>query len=257
MEPIFTRYLYERSAVLSALKHAILSKDHDQTLFWVYELVFSGFEQDGWDLVTRLYQDVYRFANPRLEKHFVSGKLEDIALTMSYRSSTVSDESYFVRVSPATRQKYETVETGMVPWKILAHVSKYSVAELPAEWKDAYLGSNWLYYCRNTPIWSRRIADANGRIADCEGRIADANGRIADCEGRIADCEGRIADCEGRIADANGRIADYNKQIVFPTEDDLERFYDKYGLEPDEQSREIHEKHGVAEPDIDLSSIQI
>jgi len=238
MEPIFTRYLYERSAVLSALKHAILSKDHDQTLFWVYELVFSGFEQDVWDLVTRLYQDVYRFANPRLERHFVSGKLvEDIAITMSYRSSTVSDETYFVRVSPATRQKYETVETGMAPWKILTHVSKYSVSELHAEWKDAYLGRNWLYYCRNTPIWARRIADGNGRVADFEGRIADGNGRVADCARRIAD--------------------DDNKQIVFPTEDDLERFYDKYGLEPDEQSREIHEKHGVAEPDLDLSSIQI
>jgi hypothetical protein len=64
--------------------------------------------------------------------------------------------------------------------------------------RAAYFGENWLYYCRNTPLWQVRIAE-------CEGDYDDEN-----------------------------------KQVWFPNDNLLEEFYDKYGLEPDEQAANTH-----------------
>jgi hypothetical protein len=50
---------------------------------------------------------------------------------------------------------------------------------------------------------------------------------------------------QSRIQEHGGTVDLKNKCVEFPCDDKLEEFYDKYGLEPDEQSREIHEKHGI------------
>ena len=72
-----------------------------------------------------------------------------------------------------------------------------------ADLREAYLGGDWLYYCRNTPIWAERIAKYGGICRE------DA------------------------------------KTVAFKSDDDLEAFYEAWGFEPDEQSREMHLKHGV------------
>lgn len=47
---------------------------------------------------------------------------------------------------------------------------------------------------------------------------------------------------EERINSCNGIIDHINQKIIFNHDEDLERFYQNYGLEPDEQKMEIQEK---------------
>jgi hypothetical protein len=71
--------------------------------------------------------------------------------------------------------------------------------------RDAYLSHDWLYYCRETPIWATKIQEYGGIIDTI------------------------------------------NKRVAFPSDDIQEQFYNRYGLEQDEQSREIHERHGIVD----------
>jgi hypothetical protein len=50
----------------------------------------------------------------------------------------------------------------------------------------------------------------------------------------------------------NGEKYDNNEKIVFNDDDELEKFYEKYGYEPDEQSSDVHNK-GI--PDINIEKI--
>ena len=201
-DPIFTRYLYEKNGVIDSLQTSILSKRSKEALFWVYELWFSGFEKEAWDLLIGLYRDAYQSANPRFAQYLTRSNLPiDIGtatLTLCYRSTSLSNVRFILLMTENRLESYKT-RTG----NVLSIVSTYSIAPLPHDIQEAYLGPDWLYYCRNTPIWTDRIRQHGGMIDD------------------------------------------ETKQIVFSREDDLEDFYDIYGLEPDEQSLEIHEKHGV------------
>ena len=48
-----------------------------------------------------------------------------------------------------------------------------------------------------------------------------------------------------RIEEGRGFIQENTQTVEFNTDEDLEDFYDKWGLEPDEQSMEIHRIHGI------------
>jgi hypothetical protein len=79
--------------------------------------------------------------------------------------------------------------------------------------REAYFGADWLYYCRETPLWRTRIQGHGGTI-DTQ-----------------------------------------NKRITFPCDDALEAFYDRYGLDPDEQCLDTHEKHGIMTDSYKLYSL--
>jgi hypothetical protein len=193
-----------------------------ESLFWVYELYFSGFEQESWDAVLSIYTDFYQSLNPRYERHLRTLYAEwhetwnpicigSVVATLCIRESVDKDdfvlnrglEKYVVTLSDSYLESYKTKETA-TPRQLLREVSTYSMTTRnEMELKDVYLGPNWLYYCRETPVWSNRIAEHGGKI-------------------------------------------DMQKKCVeFPCDDSLEEFYDRYGLEPDEQSNQTHEKHGI------------
>ena len=246
MQPIFTRYLYEKRETMHALLVALIKRQVDESLFWTYELYFSGFELELWDWVACIYEEFYESRNPRY-KHHLFAKYDEwsdtqdplligsVILTLAHRSS--SSALYFERLG-VERTEIEDIEseTPPIPEKYvfrfqsisdyvtkdapvkLADMSKFAIPKAATRFfmdlanleslnndviRDAYLSTDWLYYCRETPLWAKRIADYGGTI--------DL----------------------------------HHKRVVFPSDDSLEAFYDKYGLNPDEQSREIHKKHGI------------
>jgi hypothetical protein len=91
--------------------------------------------------------------------------------------------------------------------------------------REAYLGTNWLYYCAGSPVWLERIHEHGG---SSDERSGSSDERIGSCDERIGSCDER------------------NRGFVaFKTDDDLEAFYEKWGLEPDEQTMEMHLLHGI------------
>lgn len=78
---IFTRYLYEKSEVELSLITCLLKKKVEESLFWAYELHYSGFTQDLITLIWKIYYDFYATLNPKFEAYLLqklkSGKFED------------------------------------------------------------------------------------------------------------------------------------------------------------------------------------
>ena len=65
----FTRYLYNTDEVLLTLLEALLKqKSVEECYFWVYEYYESGFHNETWDFIWKVYYDFYAIGFPKFEK---------------------------------------------------------------------------------------------------------------------------------------------------------------------------------------------
>ena len=67
---IFTRYLYVKDEVRIALLSSILNKSND-AIFWAYELYYSGFKHELFELLWNIYYDFFATLNPSFESYFL------------------------------------------------------------------------------------------------------------------------------------------------------------------------------------------
>lgn len=65
MSIILTRYLYPKESVLSSLVWAVLDQHSEEALFWAYELYYSGFKQDVFDLLISIHIVFYHEKYPQ------------------------------------------------------------------------------------------------------------------------------------------------------------------------------------------------
>ena len=56
---ILTRYLYNKEHVEYSLFLALLARDKERAKFWIYELYYSGFKQECFAIVWKLYYQLY------------------------------------------------------------------------------------------------------------------------------------------------------------------------------------------------------
>jgi len=84
MSIVFTRYLYEKHYVLSALTLSLLNYQKDAALFWAYELFYSGFVEEVYHHIIALFYDYYYLLNASFEKYLLNivdhGMAEDISI---------------------------------------------------------------------------------------------------------------------------------------------------------------------------------
>ena len=74
-EFIFTRYLYEKEEVEIALLLSLLYKKEEESLFWAYELFYSGFILELQQLIWKIYYDFYACLNVGFEKYLIKKSL--------------------------------------------------------------------------------------------------------------------------------------------------------------------------------------
>ena len=67
----FTRYLYNKQYCKTALALSMLNKNIDQSLFWAYELYFSGFTNETYECLVTIYYDFYYILNASFEKYLL------------------------------------------------------------------------------------------------------------------------------------------------------------------------------------------
>jgi hypothetical protein len=227
-EPVFTRYLYEKLHVKYSLLWAMTSGEREESLFWAYELYHSGFQEYAWNLLSDIYAKYYEDANPRFKTWFdkLYGQWQESAdpCLLGSAVGTLAKRSLKVNGENPVKEKFlilyredrhKTLDAAKPTYRYLEKVSKYAVrsqAQYTVETvcglsvekiREAYLGPNWLFYCRKTPVWLSRIGECRGAV-DEERRI-----------------------------------------VAFKSDDDLEAFYERWGFEPDEQSKEMHICHGI------------
>jgi hypothetical protein len=69
---VFTRYLYIKEEVELALLSAILEKrSQDECLFWTYELYYSGFKEEIFQIILKIYYDFFATLNPSMESYIL------------------------------------------------------------------------------------------------------------------------------------------------------------------------------------------
>lgn len=82
---VFTRYLYVKEEVRIALLVSILNKRED-AVFWAYELYYSGFKCELFNLFWKVYYDYFATLNPDYESYLLKIHKEFM--------STVDDEDF-------------------------------------------------------------------------------------------------------------------------------------------------------------------
>ena len=70
---IYTRYLYIKDEVRVALLVSILNKS-DDAIFWGYELYYSGFQIELFELIVKIYYDFFATLNPSFEQYLLQKK---------------------------------------------------------------------------------------------------------------------------------------------------------------------------------------
>lgn len=73
----FTRYLYVKEEVKLSLILCILNKK-DESIFWAYELYYSGFKSELIQLFWTMYYDFYYILNPSFEKYLLKKLINDL-----------------------------------------------------------------------------------------------------------------------------------------------------------------------------------
>lgn len=250
---VLTRYLYIKEDAMVSLLTAILKKDKEQALFWIYELYFSGFKEEMFEFLLAVYRDMFSVKNPRLGKflqqhydewtkdpedaskigtivyNLVDHKREFYFETFFYGEkpapSGTKDHKFYRIMSPNDVKPYETihVENESRPRLILPNACKYSAVKNASKifnclHKDADLAEirKALYY--NWLFYASYSPVWIERIHAFEGTV------------------------------------DYEKKkVVFEDEDMEEEFYDNFGYEPDEQARTLLEKITHFDPMVQMS----
>ena len=67
---VFTRYLYLKDEVELSLLVSLLNKK-DEALYWAFELYYSGFEEDLFEHLWKIYYDFYYTLNPSFQEYFI------------------------------------------------------------------------------------------------------------------------------------------------------------------------------------------
>jgi hypothetical protein len=69
---VFTRYLYIKEEVVLALLLALLEKkSQDECLLWTYELYYSGFQEEIFQIILKIYYDFFATLNPSMESYIL------------------------------------------------------------------------------------------------------------------------------------------------------------------------------------------
>ena len=88
-ELVFTRYLYIKEEVRIALLVSILNKS-DDSIFWAYELYYSGFKYELLNLIWKIYYDFFATLNPAYETYLLKKYKELLLDANQCQSQTIS-----------------------------------------------------------------------------------------------------------------------------------------------------------------------
>ena len=202
-EPIiFTRYLYNKVEVKQSLFIALLNRRLDESMFWAYELYFSGFTTDVFEYIINVYREIYSLLNPKLvlfiEKMLIAwsddktrdwtiGSIITTLINREYdinnfiniyfgvkcyenKSNRHQTRKFIITLCDNDIDKYRTI-TGTAN-KILETACRFSIHkeynklfDIDVPTRDVLKQNyyyHWLYYCLDTPVWRDRIFKYKG-----------------------------------------------------------------------------------------------
>ena len=164
----FTRYLYQMVEVKQSLFIALLDHNPDEALYWMYELYYSGFDEEVYDYILLIYDAIYMKLHPNLQD-FITSKyakwkkygsttetdtdIGSIVYTLALRSyclvdfirkylaanvkstyinNTTESTQFIVNLTPEHIEKYKTFDhsSSIQPGRVLDRVVKYPICKI-------------------------------------------------------------------------------------------------------------------------------
>lgn len=198
---IFTRYLYPKHNVIYSLYVSLALADAPQSLFWAYELYFSGFRTETVELLLQIYEDYY--ANEPIKSTFqkwltkivekwrqnmqpdivdtiiqnmirrepdffkIREKIPDLGWLVTNESGIIYLQKPIFVISKETPAQYHTQPAEYTKaWKLPRFVCQY-VSYIDSSSEPIKLADyeNWLYSASGSPIWRTRIKKYGGKIS--------------------------------------------------------------------------------------------
>jgi hypothetical protein len=266
----FTRYLYEVTEVKMTLTASIINK-RDDALFWAFELFHSGL--DLVPLLWSIYYDFFASLNPGFEKYLTTHlnspvTADNIGLVVSNFMIRPHNSDVFIirnivnefEIESSALELPALLKAGdyiAIAKRILDDEEKKTdcckIAMLARiigtkSKRNLYVKSDDVsQYETRTDIIARKVLPTMAKhTIDPENylslfRLPRDSADIKDAYLNNWLYHASFTPLWAqRIRDHNGTVKE--QSVVFATDDDMEEFYEKYGLEPDEQKAEVQQK---------------
>lgn len=239
---ILTRYLYSFVEAKQSLFLCILKQDFEQALYWGYELYFSGFEDEIFEFCSKMAEEFYR-KKVSMKKYIMSEKDKWIKNTdnhilpgncIALLCNNTPNITNFVKSYFGVNCKKEEENTIQID-------NKYSMT-------DELLKP--LLTFQDHSVFSYKVLSMvqkyspNRHYRDLLRTIIPENSNeIRD--GKWLYYASRSPVWYERIIQYKGNINDDTETVSFDNDDNLEEFYNHWGYEPNEQSKEIQYNMGL------------
>ena len=232
---ILTRYLYPKHNVEYSLKLSLFQENLKESLFWAYEIYFSGFKQQVLQLLLDIFEKYFENSfrknkiNTYLQKklaewqknnvdsmvaifveNIIRCQMNECNIYQDYDKNIVKTRICDVSHTQILYIVYKDVDIQQYKnrplivnksWKIPARVCLFHCLREPGSPElNLKVYENWLFYASGSSLWKSRIQKYHGMV-DLEENV-----------------------------------------VKFSDEDSEESFYNLYDLEPDEQSLSIQNK---------------
>jgi hypothetical protein len=232
-ELILTRYLYPEVDVKQSLLLALLDHNSKEALFWGYELYYTGYG-DVYEYILNIYDNFYKSENPELEAKLFSKGIENecwigtVILTLSSRNYQICDFLREYKGESCERRSYPPTKFRFIIAFKPSDLVNYKM-ELPIGKKH---GRFYLPIVCKFPI--RR---------ECNTLFeSTCNDFRKEFEHHWLYFAAKSPVWLYRIRDFGGSINEDTKEVDFPNDDFHDEFYDRWGIEPDEQPLDLKDK---------------
>jgi hypothetical protein len=237
---IFTRYLYSKSDVKQSLLLALLEHNDKESLFWAYELYYSGFKHDVFVYLINIYNFIYSYVNPTLKEPIQLlvdewKKDNSLDLILGTLIMTLSHREYDLKLFMKAYFNY--IEFEFIDSEISKNKKKYNLI-IHVKEKDIEKYKN---IDTNSPHLYLKLGCKYPIHKEINKLFNYVNVSRMDFENYwLYYCKDTPYWID-KIIEFNGEIDHDNKMIVFPNDTLCDKFYDKWNIEPDDQAEYIYD----------------
>ena len=241
---VLSRYLYSIADVKQSLFLSTLEHNSEQSMFWGYELYFSGFQEEAFDYLLEiariLFQIDYLDCNednemidlvcyckylwdlsPDESHHLLGNCISTMCshnhnlapFVEKYFQKNIEKQEYlpentYIRLQTEEIEKYTPEYSNIPLYTTLQHARKYAVNRTYSQLFQIYIPENQNHIYFDNWLYHASLSPLWSE----------------------------------RIYKYGGMIDEENEKIIFDTDDLEEEFYNKWNYDPDEQSLETHQK---------------
>jgi len=239
---VLTRYLYRKLDVKYSLLIALLEKDENASLFWIYELYYSGFREECFEYLLLIYSEIYIHTTPHINKYIhecytVWFENEDsvendclignIAYTIAWSEYNLTPfVKMFYNRDITTSNILDLRRAIHLVHLEPRHILKYQTHEPPNENEniDKYRAYNTLQEITLLPIHNEIH-----HLFDFDGAP-----NVHNTQTLWLYYASKSPVWKQRIQEYNGIVCNNDRSVLFDDEDDEEQFYHLWHYEPDE-----------------------